>query len=81
MDIETNPNVSFLDEFKIEAAVLIPVLKALRAELGEERANNLVLDALREWSRERYHRLGVRLSRRSQGQVASLDEFKWAANW
>ncbi len=60
MDIEVNPNVSFLDEYKFQAEVLIPVLKALRAELGEGRANRLVLDALREWSRERWHRLGAR---------------------
>jgi hypothetical protein len=62
MDIETNPNISFLDEYKFQAEVLIPVLKALRTELGEERANRLVLGALRKWSRERWHRLGERFS-------------------
>jgi hypothetical protein len=60
MEIEINPNVSFLDEYKFQAEVLIPVLKALRVELGEERANRIVLGALRAWSRERWHRLGER---------------------
>jgi hypothetical protein len=48
MEIEINPNISFLDEYKFQAEVLIPVLKALRTELGEERANRLVLNALRD---------------------------------
>jgi hypothetical protein len=73
MDIEVNPNVSFLDEYKFQAEVLIPVLKALRAELGEERANRLVLDALREWSRERWHRLGARFPGGPKDKWAALN--------
>jgi hypothetical protein len=61
-EIEINPTISFLDEYKFQAEVLIPVLKTLRTELGEERANRLVLNALREWSRERWHRLGDHFS-------------------
>ncbi len=60
MDIDINPKVSFLDEYKFQAEVLIPVLNALRAELGKERADRLVLNALHKWSRERWHRLGER---------------------
>ena len=60
MDAETNPDVSPLDEYKFQAAVLLPVLGTLRAELGEERANRLVLGALRDWSRRRWHRKGAR---------------------
>ena len=60
MDVETNPDVSPLDEYKFQAAVLLPVLGTLRAELGEERANRLVLGALRDWSRRRWHRKGAR---------------------
>jgi hypothetical protein len=59
MDIETHSDVSLLDEYKCQAAVLLPVLEALRAELGEERANGLVLGALRDWSRRRWHRMGA----------------------
>jgi hypothetical protein len=73
MEIEINPNVSFLDEYKFQAEVLIPVLKALRAELGEERANRLVLGALREWSRERWHRLGARFPGGPKERWAALN--------
>jgi hypothetical protein len=41
-----------LELVKIQARVLLPVLRALRTELGAERANQLVADALRGWSRE-----------------------------
>jgi hypothetical protein len=59
MDIETNPNISYLDEAKIQAGVLIPILKTLRAELGNEHANQLVLGALRQWLREKTHHSGA----------------------
>jgi hypothetical protein len=59
MDIVTNPGISILDEVKIQAQVLVPVLKTLRLELGEERANKLVTTALRDWSREMYLRIGA----------------------
>jgi hypothetical protein len=60
MEIEINSTISFLDEYKFQAEVLLPVLEALRAELGTEHANRLVLEALRKWSRQRWHRLGKR---------------------
>ena len=59
MDIAINPNISILDQVKMQAQVLVPVLKALRAELGAERANRLVTNALREWSRDVYLRIGA----------------------
>ena len=40
--------VSVLQQAKIQAQVLVPLLKALQAELGEERANALVRKALRD---------------------------------
>lgn len=39
-------DVSILDQVKIQARVLVPLVKALQAELGAERANKLVRDAL-----------------------------------
>lgn len=62
MDYEINQKISLMDEIEMQAQVLIPVLKAVRAELGKERADRLVIDALRAWSRERYQRLGARIS-------------------
>ncbi len=45
-DSTINENLSLLDEAKIQAQVLVPVLRALRSELGEEKAKQLVRTAL-----------------------------------
>jgi hypothetical protein len=39
--------ISLLELAKIQAKVLVPVIRALRKELGTERANQIVADALR----------------------------------
>src|SRR5262249_26336924 len=39
-------DVSVIQQAKIQAQVLVPLVKALQAELGEERANSIVRDAL-----------------------------------
>lgn len=39
-------SVSVLEQAKIQARVLVPLIKALQAELGEERANSIVRKAL-----------------------------------
>ena len=39
-------SVSVLEQAKIQAQVLVPLVKALQAELGKERANKLVRKAL-----------------------------------
>lgn len=44
--------ISYLDRVKAQSEVLIPILKRLRMELGEDQANDLVYGALRDWSRE-----------------------------
>jgi L-2-amino-thiazoline-4-carboxylic acid hydrolase len=41
-------SISVLEQAKIQAQVLVPLVKALQAELGEARANALVRNALRE---------------------------------
>jgi hypothetical protein len=40
--------VSVIEQVKIQAAVLVPLVKALQAELGEARANAIVRGALRD---------------------------------
>lgn len=50
--------ISLLDEVKLQAEVILPVLRALRAELGASRADAIVGDALRQWARDLYHRIG-----------------------
>jgi phage gp46-like protein len=48
--------VSIIEQAKIQAQVLVPIVKALQAELGEARANALVRTALGD----SYRRLGER---------------------
>jgi hypothetical protein len=71
MDIEINQNVSMLDQVKMQARVLVPVLHALRTELGRERADRIVSTALREWSRKVFDEIGA--------QVPGSPKEKWAA--
>jgi hypothetical protein len=39
-------DIPFVEQVKIQAQVLVPLMKTLRAELGEERANAIVRKAL-----------------------------------
>jgi hypothetical protein len=66
-----NTDLSLLDMVKIQAQVLVPVLKAFRAELGEERANQIASAALREWSRKLFHDIGA--------QIPGSPRQKWEA--
>jgi len=50
-DYLVDPDLSLLDKIRIQAQVLVPVLRALRAELGKDKADALVAQALRDWSR------------------------------
>ena len=50
--------LSLLDEVKLQAAVILPILRALRAEIGKDKADRIVGDALRTWARDLYHRIG-----------------------
>jgi hypothetical protein len=50
--------ISYLDRVKAQSEVLVPVLNCLRNELGQNRANELVYGALRNWSREVFEEAG-----------------------
>ena len=41
-DYMVDPRLSLLDKTRIQAQVLVPVLRALRAELGQEKADAIV---------------------------------------
>src|SRR6516165_8688732 len=43
-----DPKLSLLDKTRIQAQVLVPVLRALRAELGKAKADAIVKQALRD---------------------------------
>jgi len=57
-DYLVDPEISLLDKTRIQAQVLVPVLRALRAELGKDKADALVRDALRDWSKQLFAAIG-----------------------
>jgi predicted ArsR family transcriptional regulator len=57
-DYMVDPSLSFLDKTRIQAQVLVPVLRALRTELGKERADAVVKQALGAWSKQMFTAIG-----------------------
>ena len=57
-DFMVNPNISLLEKTRIQAQVLVPVMQAMRAEIGRERADALARGALREWSKQLFAMIG-----------------------
>jgi len=53
-----NGDLSLLEKTQIQAQVLVPVLRALRAELGKDRADTIVRQALRDWSQQLFAAIG-----------------------
>jgi hypothetical protein len=64
------PHISLLDKTRIQAQVLVPVLRALRAELGKDKADVIVKEALRDWSRRLFAAIG--------DGIAGSSRRKWA---
>ena len=65
-----DPRLSLLDKTKIQAQVLVPVMKALRAELGKEKADAIVKQARRDWSMKLFADIGK--------TVEGSERRKWA---
>jgi predicted ArsR family transcriptional regulator len=63
--------LSLLDKTRIQAQVLVPVLRALRAELGKDKADAIVKAALRSWSQQLFAAIG--------DSVEGSPRRKWAA--
>jgi predicted ArsR family transcriptional regulator len=57
-DYLVDPRLSLLDKTRIQAQVLVPVLRALRSELGRESADAIVKQALRDWSKQLFAAVG-----------------------
>lgn len=66
-----DPRLSLLDKTRIQAQVLVPVLRMLRSELGKEKADAIVKRALREWSEQLFASVG--------DSVDGSPRRKWAA--
>ena len=73
MDTRVDYGIPLLEQVKIQAQALVPLLRAFRAELGEERANRIAWQALAEWRREVARTLGARFtgSPRERWQAAT----------
>ncbi len=57
-DYLVDDRLSLLDKTRIQAQVLVPVMKALRAELGKDKADAIVKQALRDWSMKLFADIG-----------------------
>ncbi|KRR28457.1 L-2-amino-thiazoline-4-carboxylic acid hydrolase [Bradyrhizobium retamae] len=57
-DYMVDPRLSLLDKTRIQAQVLVPMLRALRAELGQEKADAIARQALRNWSKSLFAAIG-----------------------
>ena len=53
MKLTASEDISTMDEVKIQAQVLLPLARALREEIGEQRTRELLSAAIEEASRER----------------------------
>ena len=70
-DYLVHPNISLLEKTRIQAQILVPVLRALRSELGKETADAIVKQALRDWSKQLFAAVG--------DSVDGSPRRKWAA--
>jgi hypothetical protein len=69
-------SVSIIQQSKIQAQVLVPLIKALQTELGEERANTLVRKALGEL----FRRYGEEFARtKNEGDLGKTLASAWAS--
>lgn len=66
-----DPGIDLLSKAKIQAQVLVPLLRAMREGMGTEQADALVKRALRDWSAELFAAIGQ--------QIDGPPRKKWAA--
>lgn len=73
-DYLINPEVSLLDKTRIQAQVLVPVMRALREELGREKADTIVAKALRDWSHQVFAAIGDGIDGSPGRKFAKMDK-------
>ena len=71
-DYMIDPRLSLLDKTRIQAQVLVPLLRALRAELGEEKADAIARRALRNWSKQLFAAVGANIDGNSRRKWAAM---------
>lgn len=57
-DYLVDSRITLLDKTRMQAQVLVPVLRALRAEMGKDKADAIVRQALRDWSKQLFAAVG-----------------------
>ena len=67
-------NLSLLDKVRIQAQVLVPVLRALRADLGKERADALMAQALRDWSKQLFAAIAEKIDGSPRRKWAAIQK-------
>jgi hypothetical protein len=75
---EHRPDVPLIDRVKIQAEVLIPLIKGLEEELGKERAHELVRSAVGEFYRDMAK--GLTAERGSIGALMAFGEISAGGN-
>jgi predicted ArsR family transcriptional regulator len=70
-DYMVDNRLSLLDKTRIQAQVLVPLLRALRAELGRDKADAIARHALRDWSQQLFAQVGE--------SIEGSPRRKWAA--
>jgi hypothetical protein len=76
-DYLVDPKLSLLDKTRIQAQVLVPVLRAPRAELGREKADAIVKQALRGWSKELFTATGDGVDGSPRRRWAAMHSAMW----
>ena len=70
MELTISADVSVMDRAKVQAQVLLPLIRTLREEIGEERTSEILRSALDEASREQVQAEARRALQRLQRWVA-----------
>jgi len=70
-DYMVHPGLSLLEKTRIQAQILVPLLRTLRAELGSAKGDAIVRQALRDWSKQVFAAIG--------NGVEGSPRRKWAA--
>ncbi len=65
-------NISILDRIKIYSEPLVPLVKALEDEIGQERSHAIVKKALRGWTRRFYEKIRKRFMGNPIDLIAEL---------
>jgi hypothetical protein len=79
MDVfENRPDVPLIDRVKIQTEVLVPLIRCLEQELGNERAHALVRSALGDFYRDMAK--GLTAERGSMGAMLAFGEISAAGN-